>query len=246
MRTSLRFLFSILGLIVGVIALGFLIRVRTVECWFGEDQGNESRVCQQLQSLIGSRLLFRNFYTDEHVLSSTVITETKEVFSLKKIIKSVNGRVVFHLEETPPLYRLIMGGEPRIFTESGENRANDVEVILPEVIDEQNILLSNFDFYHQFLAEFITALERDKESLEKIYFLSSNKIRLEAKGFPQFLVDPNQHPVDQAKRFVIVYHQLEPKEVDVLLREIDLRFELPVLRTYESSDSAELLIDSQE
>jgi hypothetical protein len=245
-KTSLRFLFSILGLIVGISVLGFFIRIKKVECWLGVDQRNDSRVCQQLQSLKGGRLLFRDFYQDKDVLAATVITETKEVFSLKNIDKSLNGTVIFYLEETPPLYRLLVGAEKRIFTESGENRADDVETVLPEVIDEQQLFLNNFDYYHQFLSEFLTTLDKDKAALKKIYFLSGNKLRFETAGFPPFLVDPDQSAVDQAKRLKIIFNQLEPKEVDVLIQEIDLRFELPVLRTYESSDSAELLIDSQE
>ncbi|MCC6711488.1 MAG: hypothetical protein IT416_04030, partial [Candidatus Pacebacteria bacterium] len=59
-------------------------------------------------------------------------------------------------------------------------------------------------------------------------------------------IDPAQDPIIQAKKFQIIYHQLSPKEIDILIQEIDLRFELPVLKTYESSNSAELLIDSQE
>jgi hypothetical protein len=37
---------------------------------------------------------------------------------------------------------------------------------------------------------------------------------------------------------------LKPNEIDLNLQEIDLRFNLPVLRTYQSSESAQVLIDS--
>ena len=66
------------------------------------------------------------------------------------------------------------------------------------------------------------------------------------------LVELRQEPAQAARRLEIVLRQAEPESIDLALQELDLRFELPVFRTYdsegqdpiESSDSAQVLIDS--
>jgi hypothetical protein len=49
-----------------------------------------------------------------------------------------------------------------------------------------------------------------------------------------------------ARRLRLILEKLEPNQIDVALQEIDLRFELPALRTYQSSDSTQVLIDIEQ
>lgn len=246
MKTSRRFLFSLIGLLVGIFILSYYSKVSKVECWVDGVEQNDSLVCKQLQSLVGGKLLFRDLFSDEEVLSATIINETKEVFSLEKTKSSLSGKIIFYLKQTPPLYRVLINGEKKLFTVSGEDRSDDERVVVPTLVDEQGLFISSFEENHKFLSKFLEVLEEDIEHIKEIYFLSNSKIRLLVDGFPDFILDPNQNPEIQANKFKRIYHDLKPSEVDILLKEIDLRFELPVLRTYESSDSAELLIDSQE
>lgn len=247
MKTSWRFLLSMLGLGVLIGVFGLYFKIKQVSCFIGQNQQDHALVCQQLQSLIGSRLLFRDFYHDKQVLASTVITDTKEVFSINKIITSLDGSVDFYLDQTPPLYRIILDGSPRIFTNSGENRTDDPNISLPTLIDDQGIFMNDFNNNHQFLVDFFGVLQaEEKQKIKEISFLSVNEVRLVVDNYPNFIIHPDYSPVDQAKKFQIIYHQLNPKEIDLAIKEIDLRFELPVLKTYEGSSSAELLIDSQE
>lgn len=247
MKTSWRFLFSLLGLIVLLGLFGFYFKIKQISCFIDQNQQNQAPVCQQLQALLGQRILFRDFYHDEQVMALTTLADTKEVFSINKVEVSLAGTLKLFLQQTPPLYRSIMNGEMRIFTQLGETRVDEPNTILPTLIDEQLVFANNFITYHSFLAKFLETLTSEERQLvQQIEFLSVSKVKIIMTNYPTFIVHPDQNPVDQARKLQIIYQQLDPKEIDLALQEIDLRFELPVLKTYESSDSAELLIDSQE
>ena len=74
--------------------------------------------------------------------------------------------------------------------------------------------------------------------------VSSQRIELQASGFPIMIVELSQEPHQVARRLKLILQKLVPTQIDLALQEIDLRFELPVLRTYQSSDSGQVLIDS--
>jgi len=245
-KTSLRFILSFLGLIVGIVCLTLYLRINQVECFISGSAQQNSQVCQQLQSLIRTRLLFRDLATDPMVNTATVISSTNEVFSIDKVTTSLNGEVVFYLIQTEPLYRYTEANEKKIYTESSQSRTDDPLLVLPEVIDPQQVFMADFSSKHLFIVSFLKTLTIEKTILKEIIFMSDNQVKLIVDNYPNFILDSAQDPVAQAKKFQIIYQQLKPKEIDILIQEIDLRFELPVLKTYESSNSAELLIDSQE
>ncbi len=247
MKTRWRFLFSLLGLIILLSFFGFYFKIKQIDCFIDESQQDQAQVCQQLQTLLGQRILFRDFYHDEQVVSLTTLAGTKEVFSINKVEVSLAGTLKFFLQQTPPLYRSIINGEMRIFTQLGETRADEPNTVLPILIDEQLVFADNFINYHSFLTKFLEILtSEERQLIEQIEFLSVSKVKIKMTNYPIFIIHPDQSPIDQARKLQIIYQQLDPKEIDLALKEIDLRFELPVLKTYETSDSAELLIDSQE
>ncbi len=246
MKTSLRFILSFLGLIAGIIFFVFYLKINQVECFISGSVQQNSQVCQQLQVLLGTRLLFRDLTADSVVNTATVISSTNEVFVVDKVTTSLGGQVVFYLTQTEPLYRYAQASEKKIFTESSQSRTDDPMLVLPEVIDQQQLFMVDFNNYHFFIVNFLKTLGTEKTIIKEIVFISKNQVKLVIDNYPSFIIDPAQDPIIQAKKFQIIYHQLSPKEIDILIQEIDLRFELPVLKTYESSNSAELLIDSQE
>jgi len=104
----------------------------------------------------------------------------------------------------------------------------------------------DFNLNHSFLAGFLTNLGEDLYRIEEIRFISPTMIRIVFKDFLDFLVEPQQNPQQQALRLQRVLHNLNPNQIDLSLQEIDLRFDLPVMRSFESSDSADFPIDSLE
>ena len=133
-----------------------------------------------------------------------------------------------------------------LFTYSGEGRQDDERVIVPELIDENGVFADDFEYNHNFLVVFLQTLDKESLFIQEIYFISNTKIRMLVQDFPDFIINSGQDPREQALRFKRIFRELKPNEIDVLLKEIDLRFELPVLKTTESSDSAEFLIDSHQ
>ena len=245
MKKQIRFVFSLVGLAIGISSFFFFFRVRSVECVVDEKNAEDLTVCKQLSSLRGSPIFFRDFSQDSSVLNALYIEDTKEVFHIQKVSVSLDGRVRFLLTQSPPLYRVTYDDGPVLFAFSGETRQDDVRVIVPEVTLQVGTS-QDLAKYHPFLVHFLQSLPEDRSRIQKIEIISPIKIKLKVENFPQFLLELNQDPVTQAQRFHTILHTLEPKEIDVAILEIDLRFELPVLRVTESSDSAEVLIDSQE
>lgn len=246
MKTSLRFVLSLLGLLIGIVILGFCFKVKNISCVIDQTEQNNLKVCQQLQSLVGSRLLFRDLLIDKSVLAATVINETGEVFSIDKVATALDGKIIFYLSQTKPLYRFSLDGNSRIFTTDGKNRADDSTIAIPTIVDDQSLMKNDFNRYHDFIANFLMTLTVNQSPIKQIVILAANKIKLVVTDYPTFVLDSAQDPKVQAKKFAVIYQQLKPKEIDLAIQEIDLRFELPVLKTNESSDSAEFLIDSQE
>jgi len=244
--TKSRFFFSLIGLIAGIIVLIFLVKINNIHCFIDNQLLDSAQVCIQLQSLKGGRILLRNLADEKEVLEKLFITETQEIYTIKSIQASLNGSLTFNLETSPPLYRLERHGELLLFNKSGQGRKNDDRVILPLVIDKNGLFEKDFNLNHSFLAGFLTNLGEDLYRIEEIRFISPTMIRIVFKDFLDFLVEPQQNPQQQALRLQRVLHNLNPNQIDLSLQEIDLRFDLPVMRSFESSDSADFPIDSLE
>ncbi|MFH2118586.1 MAG: cell division protein FtsQ/DivIB [Candidatus Paceibacterota bacterium] len=236
----------IAGLILG---LGFLLiqklSVKQVRCFLNNQEiGTEQRICQQLQQLTGTPLLFRDFQHDSKVASLLYIQETKEVFVLERIEKSLIGEVTIFLSNQPPLYRIEQSSAIYLVTAGGHFQENNNQLSVPLVIDANGIYQQDPEKMHYFLTEFLKQLDGQLERIKKITLVSPQRIELQASDFPIMIVELSQEPQQVARRLKLLLQKLVPAQIDVALQEIDLRFELPVLRTYQSSDSGQVLIDS--
>ncbi|HCR81115.1 MAG: hypothetical protein UY13_C0002G0366 [Candidatus Pacebacteria bacterium GW2011_GWB1_47_8] len=243
---KLLFWASLLGIVVAFLAL--IIQgatIRRVECVVNDQTVNDDfRVCARLQAVIGTRLLFRDFYQDEMIASLLYEPETKETFTLIRLEKSLAGRVTFYLSDQPPLFRIQQGEKLGLVSASGVFRENNEQVRVPLIVDQAQ--LYEQPATHQFLTEFLNALGENRSLVTQITLVSVERIEVRIPGFPLVVGELQQDPKLAAARLVIIIKQLRPREIDVAIRELDLRFELPVLRTTVSTDSGQVLIDSQE
>lgn len=223
-----------------------VISVKTVSCTInGQTVTAGTRVCDQLQKLRGSRLFFRDWERDPEVASLLFVEETREVFSLDAIEKSLAGTITVHLSDSPPLYRMETPDGLVSVSEAGGWRASVDQVRIPLVRDEGKVYESHQEEVHAFLVSFLQGLGTARERVEVITLQSQDTLILRISDFPRVLIEIDPHPARTAARLAVLLDKIAPGEIDLSIRELDMRFELPVLRTFESSAGA-VTIDSPE
>ena len=183
-------------------------------------------------------LLFRDFYQDKELTELLFVAENKEIYDIQSLTKSLTGTVELVLTDRPPVYRIQLGDQLKLVAASGGLRENNDQLEVPVVIDDHGLYDQTV---HQFLASLLTALGKN-QPVHTIRLINQERIELEVSGFPTAIVELRQDPQQTASRLTTVLAELRPASIDVALVELDLRFELPVLRTYRTQE----LIDSQE
>lgn len=247
MNKLLTVAISLLSIVGAVAVLYFGFTIRQVECLLNNHQlSSQATVCAQLQQLVGSRLFFRDFYQDKQIAGLLYVDETKESYDIQTVAKSLAGRVTFTLTDRPPLYRIERAGHLVLITAAGGIRENNDQLTVPLVTDSQTLYKDQPEIVHHFLAAFLEQLGEERTKVANINLVSENRLEITVPGFPTVLTELGQNPQQAAQRLGVIIRQLRPDEIDLALQELDLRFELPVLRTYQSSESAQVLIDSQE
>lgn len=252
--------------------MSFGTRIRQVECILsGHELTVTHPLCSQLQTLRGSRLLFRDFTQDEHVAALLYLEDTQEVFDIQRVEKSLSGVITVFLSDQPPLYRMKQGEQVFLVAAGGGFRSDNALIQVPLVMDLSGVYQDQQTVVHQFLERFLRNLGEHQQKISQIELVSPEQIELSIPGFPRVIVELRQSPENVARQLVLVLEQLVPEETDPALVELDLRFALPVLRTYRSdplfsatdtpvesapadeadgapssTDSAQVLIDSQE
>jgi hypothetical protein len=232
-----------------VLILGYLLRqnltINQVVCLINEQPLDaQNAVCRQLQQLRGSPLLFRDFEHDSQTAGFLYLHNSKEAFDLQKVTKSLTGQITFFLTDQPPLFRIEQGSTLYLVTASGFLRENNAELKVPLVSDPDQFYQDRLEQINFFLISFLQQLPDQRSQIEQIRLISPQRIELVTAHFPIIIVELAQEPQQLARRFKLILTKLKPNEIDLNLQEIDLRFNLPVLRTYQSSESAQVLIDS--
>ena len=86
-----------------MVGVSFGVTIRQVHCFLNDQAVNaDFPVCRQLQTLIGSRLMFRDFSQDQAVSSLLYEPSTKKAYTLIRSEKSLIGTVTFYVSDQPP------------------------------------------------------------------------------------------------------------------------------------------------
>jgi hypothetical protein len=252
-------------LAIGIVAVAILAAgiygfpVREVRCVLNDHiLAPESTICRQLQLLRGTRLLFRNFQQDKRASELLYLEDTKETFDIQRVEKSLSGSVTFFLTDQPPLYRMQQDDQTFLIAADGSRRENNEHVAAPLVSDPGNVYAEYPEDAHAFLAQFLRHLEKHQARIRTITLASAQRVEIKADNFPVILAEIRQDPLEAARRLTLIFDRVVPSQIDAAAAEIDLRFTLPVVRTFHSDDSsvlfsalpatdaAQVLIDSQE
>lgn len=247
-------LFSFLFVSVLLIgAFGFLFRVKKISCQIiNQSQQKANELCSKLVTLNNKSLFFFDFENDGLVQEALFNEETQEAFFVKEISKSLPGGVNYVFTTKPPLYRLVYGDEKWLITMEGNLIKDDERISVIEVIlaDKSLLFDEGGEFYshrEKFIRQLLEPLQQQPDlEIENMVVDSLERVVLNIKNLPSVILDFSQNGVEQSKRLEIILQDLDQfkdgeKQLDI--REIDLRFELPVLRTYRET---EILLDSPE
>lgn len=234
MRKRVFFLTTVVGALVAVLFFG--ARVRQVQCVLNDQVMRENtRICQQLQALRGSHLLWRDFTRDAEVAALLFDQENNQGYDLRTVEKSLGGTLTLFLTDRPPAYRMVVDDARVLISTEGDRRADVPELSVPLVVDAGGVYSREPARTHQFLRDFLAGLGEKQTRVTEVTLESMEKVVVRLTGFPFAVVSLEQDPRRAAARLSLLLDRLDPYEIDSTAREIDLRFDLPVMRSFEST-----------
>lgn len=225
-------LFSPLLLLLLVIVLSFSLKVNVVECNVGENNCSPE-IYQKLEAFKGKSIFFVNI---DKILSSSEFQS--EVILLEHYQKKMPGTLILNFSEENILYQLNLEQSFLYISEFGNilqtNQGKDqiTQVYLygdiGEFIESRSINREK----HLIITSIINQLEKDELSVDVINWVDDTEIIIKVKDEPQIVID-NSNVESKINNIKLILGAKEIKDYDKPIEEIDLRFNLPVLRTSE-------------
>lgn len=210
---------------------------RAVRCTVGNQACNPAIQAELERSLVGESLFFTDYAQQ---LSTLPTLQSTQVIAIRKEIPQT---LIVDLAEERPLYQLqLVEGKTLVVGEHGslKNAGDSASDELPrvELQTESTPLLEQLNNaprlpaeLHTVFKSLITALRDNHLAFRKISWFSEDEIRVQLDTY-QAILD-TQNPAGSIEALAQILSSEEVKQLPQPLREVDLRFTLPVLRTVE-------------
>lgn len=225
-------LFSPLLLLILVIILSFSLKINVIECRVGANNCSPE-IYQKLEAFKGSSIFFVNI---DKILSSPEFQS--EVILLDNYQKKMPGTLVLNFSEENILYQLNLEQSFLYVSEFGNilqtNQGKDQisQVYLYGEIGEYIENRSVNREKHLVIKSVINQLNKDELSVDVINWVNDSEIIIKIKDEPQVIID-KINVESKIGNIKLILGAKEIKDYDKKIEEIDLRFNLPVLRTTE-------------
>lgn len=211
-------------------ALLFLafLPVKQIECSV-DTNPCPAQLQEETNKLLHTSFFFTNF--EKKILENQ---NSGQVYILTSSTKTFPSTLHLTFQQEATQYVLVVSGE--------KNHIGTTGIILPTatedpgsviewntqgtVIENQKILPK----YHQLFLEIAQTLEKTALKNYKIVWNSDQEIRLEIENEPLFIFD-SESIQTQLQKVDTIIHARELDEIEEPILEIDMRFDLPVLRT---------------
>jgi hypothetical protein len=211
-----------------VLFLGFS-RVSNVECYL-HDQVCPPDLMAQAQTLKGSSFFFSNF--DQKLMQSNSF---ESIYILNNIQKKLPSTLKLYFNQEEIEYALLINNEKKFIGQSGvaipnQTETNNILIIqwqLEQSIIENNLI--NPDYHQIFLAVARTLTQSNLKN-PVILWVSDTQILIDFDEHPRFIFD-KQTIQTQIQKVDTIISARELDEINEPILEIDMRFDLPVLRT---------------
>ncbi|MBP7740798.1 hypothetical protein KA089_01285 [Candidatus Woesebacteria bacterium] len=199
----------------------FSLRISDIECQISNNNCNPE-IYQKLESLKGKSIFFINLEKElnqnEIESEAILLTDYKKVFP---------GKLVLKFSQEKVLYLFEFDGNSSFISEFGNKLNNDQNINNLPIVN-WNAPLDNKIHYK--IAMIINNVDSEKFSISKISRENENKTIIEIHNNPKIIIDDNSTTA-KLEMIKILLESKEIKEYEQPIKEIDLRFNLPVLRT---------------
>ncbi len=199
----------------------FVFKIGVINCQVAENNCSQE-LYQKLEVLKGKSLFFVNI--DEELANNEISTET---ILLQNYQKTFPGTILLEFSEEKVAYQLITEENQLFISEFGNVLPSNQNVNgLPQV--SWNSTLS--DESHSKIIKILDSVKGTNFTINNISRLNNQEIRIDIKDNPQIIIDEDS--IDSKVGILVtLLNSREIKEYEEPIKEIDLRFNLPVLRT---------------
>ncbi|GIK83802.1 MAG: hypothetical protein BroJett025_04240 [Patescibacteria group bacterium] len=195
----------------------------------------DSTACpQDLQntadSLKNKSFFFSNF--EKELLKQQ---PTGLVYILESVSKKFPGTIQLTFKQEQVKYALLVAGEKKEVGDTGITlpaQSNETKIVIIEWKHDAVVLADNavITEYHKIFLPVAETLSKSVVEHHRLIWNSDTEILLELEGQPLFIFD-KQSIQTQIKKVDTIITAREIDEIEEPILEIDMRFDLPVLRT---------------
>ncbi len=203
-------------------------RITKIECYL-EGSNCPDELLQDLKQLDGTSFFFANIekkYSENQTIDSIYILEsTKKKFLSTLVLNFKQEKIEYELIIDNTSYYL--GNSGKIIPKKDQNIKTIIQWAMEEQILENSLVNPNV---HTKALEIAHTIEQLKIEKATLYWNSNSEIILEIPDKPKFIFD-SETIQTQIKKVDTIVHAKELEEIEAPILEIDMRFDLPVLRT---------------
>lgn len=218
----------LLGLVISLIVFFNQRTVESVSCLIESNPCPES-IISSLHSLKGEPF----FFSDLEIQASTAL-QADPSHRVAEIQKEWPATVIVQLQPSLPIYKVVLSnGEMTLITAEGffVPKVSDAQVNVPLVHFIGDIELEETRVNavtHERIKVLLHGLEVEKIAFQELELQKENLVLIILDN--KIAIVSLETPVYDAKRLSLVLKELEPDKLESV-REIDLRYNFPVLRT---------------
>lgn len=216
-----RLFFLLFWPIVLIFSLIFAFKINIIHCKVSENNCSQE-LYQKLEILKGESLFFVNL--DKELANNEISTET---ILLKNYQKQFPATISLEFTEEKVAYQQISEETIIFISEFGNILPSNQNINdLPQVSWNS----SKSDESHEKIMKILKSVTGSNLRIEKVTRLSDKEIHINIKDNPKIIID--EEAIDSKVAILdTILNSREIKEFGEPIREIDLRFNLPVLRT---------------
>lgn len=237
-RYQLGLLFGVsLGLLVSTFIILKQLQINTIECFLSEDEPCSTTLVEGLTPLLGQSLLGKGWQ-----VSPAYLEEIVPYYALEAVEKHLSGALRLRLAPKRLLYQLSasQAGEARWVNEDGaqltlsnetaSSQAEATSSALPLVVDQTEM---GAEERHRLVVALLKALAVLKLEAGEIVIEPAKQVRLRTNNHLNLFLDGNDLESAFSRLEAILSHTIEWREKAISdYQEIDLRWQMPVLRNW--------------
>lgn len=229
----MKILRFIIFLLVLFLLFRFVFVFRKINC-SSENNSLEDGVCEIVNDYFRGKSLFFTDLENESIWEELLTSQKfNQVYQYQKIKKSITGKAELWLLAKLPDYRLILGSEKYLLNQSNKLKDNQDSLILPsiEFMGDASINQHGYldEAYHQKFLTFSQALSKNQITTNRIIWQNDLEIHIYLEGI-EVIMDSSKDFAYQVERLSLVLKQEDLKAILPTKKNLDMRFNLPVLK----------------